>query len=112
MGLIRRTFVFLDKHNFNLLYKSLVRPHIEYGNIVWSAFRKADINFIENMQRRATHLIPDINKRDYQEILEKLNIPTLAYRRFCGLMIGTYKILHNMYVANCTSLFELGYTWT
>ena len=28
MGLIRRTFVFLDKHNFNLLYKSLVRPHI------------------------------------------------------------------------------------
>ena len=25
MGLIRRTFVFLDKHNFILLYKSLVR---------------------------------------------------------------------------------------
>ena len=30
--------VFLDEHNFNLLYKSLVRPHIEYGNIVWSPF--------------------------------------------------------------------------
>ena len=44
MGLIWRTFVFLDKHNFNLPYKSLVRPHIEYGNIVWSSFRKADIN--------------------------------------------------------------------
>ena len=44
MGLIRRTFVFLDKHNFNLLYKSLVRPHIQYDNIVWSPFRKADIN--------------------------------------------------------------------
>ena len=27
MGLIQITFVFLDKHNFNLLYKSLVRPH-------------------------------------------------------------------------------------
>ena len=44
MGLIWRTFVFLDKHNFNLPYKSLVRPHIDYGNIVWSSFWKADIN--------------------------------------------------------------------
>ena len=42
MGLIRRIFVFLDKHNFILLYKSLARWvwYIEYGNIVWSPFRK------------------------------------------------------------------------
>ena len=33
MGLIQRTFIFLDKRNINLLYKILVRPHIEYGNI-------------------------------------------------------------------------------
>ena len=63
MALIRRTFVFLDKHNFNLLYKSLVRPHIEYGNIVWSPFHKANINLFENIQRRrATRSIPEINK--------------------------------------------------
>ena len=49
MGLIRRTFVFLDNHNFNLLYKCLLRLHIEYGNIVWSPFQKADINLIENV---------------------------------------------------------------
>ena len=30
MWLIQRTFVYLDKPNFNLLYKSLLRPHIEY----------------------------------------------------------------------------------
>ena len=108
MGLIRRTFVFLDKHNFNLLYKNLVRPHIEYGNIVWSPFRKAEINLIENVQRRATRFIPEINKLDYQERLEKLDQPTLAYRRFRGLIIETYKILRNLYDANCTnSLFEL-----
>ena len=80
MGLIRRTFVFLGMHNFNLLYKSLVRPHIEYSNIVWSPFWKADINLIENVQRRATHFILEINENDYQERLEKLDLPTLAYR--------------------------------
>ena len=60
------------------------------------------------MQRRATRFIPEINKLDYQERLEKLNLPTLAYRRFCGSVIETYKTLHNLYDANCTnSLFEL-----
>ena len=44
-------------------------------------FMKADINLIENMQRRATRFIPEINKLEYQEErLEKLNLPNLAYR--------------------------------
>ena len=34
MGLIRRTFVHLDKYNFNLLHKSLVRPHLQYSSII------------------------------------------------------------------------------
>ena len=89
MGLIWRTLVFLDRHNFNLLYKSLVRPHTEYGNIVSSPFRKADINLIEKMQRRATRFIPEINKLDYQERLEKLNLLTWTYTRFRGSIIET-----------------------
>ena len=115
MGLIRQAFVFLDKHNFNLLYKSLVRPHIENGNIVCSPFRKADINLIKNVQRRPTRFIPEINKLDYQERLEKLDLSTLAYRPFRGSIIETYKILHNLHDANCTnSLFlteRIKYTW-
>ena len=60
------------------------------------------------MQRRATHFISEINKLDYQEKLEKLDLPTLTYRQFCGSIIETYKILHNLYNTNCTnSLFEL-----
>ena len=108
MGFIRRTFVFLDKYNFNLLCKSLVRPHIEYSNIVQSPFRNADINLIQNVEKRATHVIPEIDKLDYQERLDNLHLPTLAYRQFRGSVIETYKILHNLYDANCTnSFFEL-----
>ena len=59
--------------------------------------------------QRATNFIPEINKLDYQERLEKLNPSTLAYRQFRGSMIETYKILHIMYDANCTNLlFEPG----
>ena len=35
----------------------------------------------------------EINKLDYQERLEKLDLPTLAYRQFCSSIIETYKIL-------------------
>ena len=86
--------------NFNSLYKSLVRPHIEYGNIVSLHFRKADISLIENVQRRATRFIPQIIKLDYQERLKKLDLPTLTYRRFRGSIIEIYKILHSLYDAN------------
>ena len=56
----------------------------------------------ENVQRRAT----GINKLNYQERLEKLDLPTLAYKP--GSIIETYKILHSLYAANCTdSLFKL-----
>ena len=74
MGLI----VHLDMYNFNLLYKSLVRPHLEYGNIIWSPFLKSDINLLENIQRRAIRFIPNINKLSYHERLEKLDLPTLS----------------------------------
>ena len=35
MAVNRRTFVCLDLQCFSLLYKSLVRPHLEYGVTVW-----------------------------------------------------------------------------
>ena len=69
--------IHLDMCNFNLLYKSLVRPHLEDGNIISSTFLKSDINLLENTQCRATHFIPNINKLSYHERLEKLHLPTL-----------------------------------
>ncbi len=36
VGMIRRTFTFLDNDTFTKLFTSLVRPILEYGNCVWS----------------------------------------------------------------------------
>jgi len=35
LGLIKRNFVYRDKNAFIVLYKSLVRPHVEYANCDW-----------------------------------------------------------------------------
>ena len=57
----------------------------------------------ENTQRRATRFIPKISiKLSYHhERLEKLDLPTLSYRRFHGSMIETFKILHDYYDDKC-----------
>ena len=42
--LIKHTFKYLDADMFKLLYKSLVRPQLEYASSVWSPTLKTDIN--------------------------------------------------------------------
>ena len=82
MGIIRRTFKYLDDKCFSTVFKSLVRPHIEYANQVWSPYLIKHIIALENVQRRATKLIPG-----YKEHIKRLNLPTLSYRRLRGDMI-------------------------
>ena len=49
LGLIRRTFSYLNKDSFLHLFKSLVRPHLEYGSSVWPVMYKNDCIALENV---------------------------------------------------------------
>ncbi len=91
MGLIRRSFVYLNQENFERVYIALVRPHLKFGNNIWSPIRKKDIS-LENVQRRATRMIPGLKNLPYEERLKALQLPTLVYRRLRGDMIEAYKI--------------------
>ena len=108
LGIIRRSFKYLDMETFCLLYKALVRPHLEYAASVWSPYKKKDIDSIENVQRRATKLIPILSGLSYEERLKKLKLPTLKYRRLRGDMIEVFKILMGIYDKEATrGLFEM-----
>jgi len=87
----------MDSRTFVMLYKALVRPHVEYANSIWSPCKKGDIEAIEKVQKRATKLITLLKKLPYQERLLQLNLHTLKYRRLRGDMIEVYKIAHYMY---------------
>jgi ribonuclease P/MRP protein subunit RPP40 len=90
-GLIRRSFQYLDETSFCTLFKALVRPILEYGNTIWAPKLKKDITTIENVQRRATKMVPGLRDLPYEERLKKLRLPSLQYRRQRGDMINTYK---------------------
>ena len=50
LGLIRRSFTYMDSELMKMLFTTLVRPHLEYGNIVWSPFLGKDVDLIEEVQ--------------------------------------------------------------
>ena len=93
MGLIRRSYEHLDRDSLVQLYKALVRPHLEYGHVIWPLCFKTDFNKLENVQRRMTKLIPQIRNLEYPERLRILKLPSIAYRRSWGDMIEVYKLL-------------------
>ena len=90
-GLIRRNFTYLDARSFKTLYVTLVRPHLEYCQPVWSPFLRKHINEIEKVQMRATKNIDGFGELTYEERLRRLDLPTLVHRRKRGDMIEVYK---------------------
>ena len=56
LGLIKNSFRYLDEITLKLLYRSLVRPHLEYGASIWSPHWKKDILKLESVQRRGTKI--------------------------------------------------------
>ena len=107
LGAMRRSFEYLDIPTFRKLYAALIRPHVEYAHQVWCPYMKKDIVSIENMQKRATKMIPGLSKLSYEERLKKLKLPTLSYRRARGDMIEVYKLLNGKYYFDEKELLQL-----
>ena len=81
LGIINRTFSYLDKTVFLNLYKSIVRPHLEYASTVWSVLYKKDCVSFENVQRRATRMVHShsIRHLNYSDRMRELGLPSLQY---------------------------------
>ena len=80
-----------------MLYCALVRPHLEYANVIWHPRYKKHVYMLEKVQRKATRLLPGMEQRTYAERLRTLRLPSLVYRRFRGDAIEIYKHTHGLY---------------
>ena len=96
IGIIKRTFSYLDKEIFCKLYKSLVRSHLEYGNVIWAPHLKRQSISLEKVQRRATKLVPQCKGLNYRERLDFLNLYSLKGRRERGDLIQVFKIFNKI----------------
>ena len=81
---------------FLSIYKSIVRPHLEYASGVWSPMFKKDKILLENVQRRATRLVKCLKHLSYEDRLRTLGLPSLEYRGERSDRIQVHKIMHGI----------------
>lgn len=90
------------------LFKSYIRPIIEYNSSIYKSHLKSDIRKIESIQSKYTRGVCqklNIKFKDYHDRLQILNMETLEIRRIKSDLIITYKLLHNIIDIGPNNLF-------
>ena len=94
IGLIKRNFIHMDSRIFVMLYKALVRPHVEYANSIWSPYKKGDIEAIEKVQKKSNKI---------SNITQKVTIQrTFITIKFTHFEIQTITWRHDRGIQNYT----------
>ena len=106
LGFISRNFQFKSKDIILPLYKSIVRPHLEYAVQAWTPYYQKDIELLEKIQHRATKLIPNLRHKPYEERLKFLGLTTLKTRRLRGRLIQAFKIIKQFDKVNPDYFFK------
>ena len=73
IGLICRSFTYLDRNSMLTMYKTLVRPLLEYGHTIMYPRYEKDKKLIEGVQRRATKMVQELKDKEYPDRLKHLS---------------------------------------
>jgi ribonuclease P/MRP protein subunit RPP40 len=83
-------FVVKDTDIMLKLYKSLVRPKLEYCIQAWRPYLRKDVELLEKVQRRATKMIGALKDKSYHERLRVFGLTILETRRIRGDLIEVF----------------------
>ena len=90
LGLMKRTFVERSPVILTRVYKSMVRPHLEYSISAWNPHYRKDRELLEKVQHRFTRLFPGYARMPYEERLKRLELWTLEERRNRNDLVEVY----------------------
>ena len=93
LGQIQRAFHYRKKSNLIPLYKSFVRPRLEFAVSAWCPWLEQDMKSLGKVPERLVRLLLDVKGDSYEEKLRDAGLTTLAERRKRGDLIETFKTL-------------------
>ena len=101
---VARSIVSREKFLMLRVYKTLVRPHLEYCVQLWNPLLEhgnwATIIKIEGIKQCFTRMIDDIGLLPYSERLEILGLTTLIEQHARGDLIEVFKAKHGLSLLN------------
>ena len=106
VNLIFRVFHTRDLNFLLQMYKTFVRPKLEYASDVWSPYILQDIDVIEKCQRLFTRRLPGMQGLTYSERLDRLSLQSLEVRRIISQLVMVYKIIHGLVDIPFDNLFK------
>ena len=104
---ILKCFDFSSLSIKTMLYKTFVRPQLEYCSIVWAPIKLNSIVKLKKVQRTATKMILKQPYTDYKSCFSKCNLPTLHTRCRYLDSCHVYKLLYNTKVKNYPKLLNI-----
>ena len=116
VGFLGRLRHIVNETSLNLIYKSVILPHFDYGDIVWQSAPKSFLSPLQKLQNRAGRIIMKINPFSHisnQHIHDTLGWEFLDCRNNKHLCTMIYKILHNFtpnYMSENITRRTLNYT--
>ena len=85
-GLIKRCFSNISENRVSILYKTIIRPILEYGGPVWSPWHNKDNISLEKVQNRCLKLSKS-----------NITLQSLKERRTFTDLCEVYKYMYNLY---------------
>ena len=94
--LYRRFYQNSSSHILLKLYKSFIRPHLEYSSVVWNPHLKGEIEVLEKVQKFALRVCTKSWDSHYKDLLSRASLTSLQTRRVQASLCHLYKIIHNL----------------
>ena len=93
LNMIRLSFRHLDIASLSQIYKTIVRPRLEFCIPAWCPYLQKDICVLEKVQRRATRIFPQLRGLSYRDRLAHFHLTSLKTRRLRFDLLTAFKVL-------------------
>jgi len=92
LGMMGRTTKSRNPEILLSIYKSIVRPHLEYCTPVWSPHYRKDKELLERVHHRFTRMFSHLRHLEYEERLNIFGLWSLEERRNRADLLEVYKM--------------------
>ena len=107
LNFLSRQQKYLNRDAMKIVIESFILANFNYCPLVWHFCPSESIKKLERIQERAFRLLLNDYESDYDQLLTKVNKPTLEIRRLMFLATEIFKTINNLNPPFMKEIFEL-----